>query len=675
MIVVPPPPPPSSSIGPAAVAAVLPLTDAPALLRSAPLGAILQGMIASNAPGALVVQTAQGQISLAVTLAGLKVGQPVTLTLQPGSGNSGQVLIQADRPATPGVATVSDLLPNIQSGAQPARPGAVVQATVIRAGAPPPGEAPLQNAPAPATGAAPASPPATGSASGAAVAPASLLPAPPGAAQTPAAVPSTGQPVAQPTVQPSGAASPAAANPQTPAAAAPPPSAAPTPPAAPLPQTPLASTPIGQAAPPPSQAATSAPNVTQPAAAPATAAPAPSATPTAPAPAGVAPAPSATTSAPPPPAVGPTVTSAATPPQAAPQAAPAARTDAAQTPGFLLGASNGDRVPVRVVALLPAGATAIPTAPAPAGTTVVTLATPLPTAASVATPGGSLASTPLAPGNFVGVVVGASANGSAIVQAGAGLMTLEGVSAPANSALVLAPATVRGQAPPPAPVNNAALAAALPGVAELINAADATGGPAQAAMQAILPRLGPQMAAGMVFFMRALRTGDLNEWLGKDARTAIERSGRASSVKKAAADLEQTARANERNAEWSSYPIPVGVGGQRVEPIRLFVRHAEEDGGQGGSKGGKEKPTRFLIDVTLSRLGRIQLDGLARLPKLDLVLRSEAPLNPALQQPLRRFFADVTSARGIQGEMNFQVAPPIDPTAAAPPKARPGIMV
>ena len=294
----------------------------------------------------------------------------------------------------------------------------------------------------------------------------------------------------------------------------------------------------------------------------------------------------------------------------------------------------------------------------------------------MATPGGSLASTPLAPGNFVGVVVGASANGSAIVQAGAGLMTLEGVSAPANSALILAPATVRGQAPPPpTPVNNAALAAALPGVTELINAANASGGPAQAAMQAILPRLGPQMAAGMVFFMRALRTGDLNEWLGKDARTAIERSGRASSVKKAAADLEQIARANERNAEWSSYPIPVGVGGQRVEPIRLFVRHAEEDGGQGGSKGGKEKPTRFLIDVTLSRLGRIQLDGLARLPKLDLVLRSEAPLNPAIQQPLRRFFADVTSARGIQGEMNFQVAPPIDPTAAAPPKARPGIMV
>ncbi|MFY7958990.1 MAG: hypothetical protein ACOVVK_02840 [Elsteraceae bacterium] len=334
------------------------------------------------------------------------------------------------------------------------------------------------------------------------------------------------------------------------------------------------------------------------------------------------------------------------------------------TPGFLLGASSGDRIPVRVVALLPG----VPPPPTTASAAQAPTPTPVSTAPN--------APPPLAPGHFIGSVVGASANGSAIVQAGVALITLEGVSAPANSAVILAPATLRAQpSPPMAAINNPALAAALPGVGELISAANATGGAAQAAMQAILPRLGPQMAAGMVFFMRALRTGELNEWLGKDARTAIERSGRASSVKKASAELEQISRANESGGEWSSYPIPIGVGGHRVEPIRLHVRQAEEDGEPGGSKGGKGKPTRFLIDVTLSRLGRLQLDGLARLPKLDLVLRSESPLDPAIQQPLRRFFADVTSARGIQGEMSFQVAPPIDPAAATPTKARPGIMV
>jgi hypothetical protein len=226
---------------------------------------------------------------------------------------------------------------------------------------------------------------------------------------------------------------------------------------------------------------------------------------------------------------------------------------------------------------------------------------------------------------------------------------------------------------PPA-LLNPTLSAVLPGVAELIGAANATGGAAQAAMQAIIPRLGPQMAANMIFFMRALRTGDLNDLLGKDARIAIERSGRASSVKKAAADLEQIARTNDTGNEWSVYPVPLGVGGQRIEPIRLYVRQAEDDA-SGQKSEGKAKPTRFLIDLDLTKLGRIQLDGLARLPKLELLVRSEAPLAASLQQPLKRLFADVTSARGIQGAMNFQVAPPIDPMVAAPTKSRSGIVV
>lgn len=674
MIVVPPPPPPSGNLGPAPVSAILPLTDAPSLLRSVPLGAILQGTVAANTPGALIVQTAQGQINLAVTLAGLKVGQSVTLTLQPGSGG-GQVLIQADRPPTPGATTVADLLPSIQGGAQPARPGAIVQATVIRAGDPP---APTP----PAAGAAPPALPSPAAPSQAAPVAASpspsiATPAPTGA--LPLASQAGGAITAQ-TAAPAASPSPAAAQPSQTAAVAvnQPPAPAGSAPSPPAPTgTPAATQPLtGQTAPlqnpgAPQQNTAAPPPIAPQAQPPGSASPAIVPTP----------APTQAASAGPTPSKAPATLSsgAAAQTSSPPQPVSALRAEAGTTPGFLLGANSGDRVPVRVVALLPGG-------PPPGATqTLATPATPPfapttpATTAGARTSGpttGSAIPTTLAPGNFIGVVVGASANGSAIVQAGAGLITLEGVAAPPNSALILAPAALRGQAATtPAPVANAALATALPGVNDLINAANATGGSAQAAMQAILPRLGPQMAAGMVFFMRAIRTGDLNEWLGKDARTAIERSGRASSVKKAAADLEQAARTNETSGEWSSYPIPMGVGGQRVEPIRLYVRQSDEDGDSGGSKGGKGKPTRFLIDVTLSRLGRIQLDGLARLPKLDLVLRSEAPLDPGVQQPLRRFFADVTSARGIQGEMSFQVAPPIDPTAATPARARPGIVV
>lgn len=691
MIVVPPPPPPSSSPGSATVAGVLSLGDAPTTLRGTPLGAIIQGTVASNAPGALVVQTGQGQLTLAVNLAGLKVGQAVTLTFQPGAGGA-QILIQPDRPPAPGSNTVADLLPNLLGAAQPARAGVVVQAVVIRAPAGSLGAVFTALPDAPVIPGAAAPSPISGGQSAAPLNAAPVNAAPVNAlifAQTPVSLAAESFPQAvAPT--PNAGVPPAPAIPGTPQANAGQLAAQSeflaAPPVAGLSPNPTTAQPAGvTAAAPPSggpQVVANSLAATRPSTELGTAAGAPTTI------AQVAGAPSTS-----PPLSSPllmTPPSTPAPTQALPIVSqtttapiPPLANDAV-TPSLLRSVSNGERVPLRVIATLPAGipsslAQAVPVPGAVPGAALGAAPGAAPpttgnAATAAASPPAAAAEALLAPGNFAVIVVGASANGSAIVRAGGALLTLEGVSAPVNSALVLGPATARGAAPPAARIDNAALAATLPGVAELITAANAAGGPAQAAMQAILPRLGPQMAAGMVFFMRALRTGDLGDWLGKDARTSIERSGRSSSVKKAAGDLERVARANE-NSEWSAYPIPVGIGGQRVEPIRLYVRHAEEDGENAGVRPDQVKPTRFLIDLNLSRLGRIQIDGLARLPKLDLVLRSETALNATLQQPLRRLFADVTSARGIQGDMSFQVAPPIDPTVATPKKARAGIMV
>ena len=659
MIVVPPPPPPSSNASATPVSALLPLGDAPPSLRATPLGAILQGQVVANAPGALVVQTVQGQLSLTVTLTGLRVGQNVTLTLQPG-GTSGQLLIQADRPPTQATAAISDVLPNLQSAAQALKPGTIVQSVVIQSlplttsetpPPPPSGAPPLAVAVTPNAAATP-SPPIVGAPNPQSTAlgqagislpsetPAS---APLQPAQQVAPLPGAVSLVAQPQSAPPSTAPQAGQTANSPLAAAP---------LLPGPQPVLVAPGTVQSVPAPSAPVQPGPATATTTAPPVAERGAPVQPPVQP-PIATAPA----TSFP-----SPSVISPATPPTLA---APPPGNAALGTPPALLGAHNGDRIPLRVISVIPAGAPL----PEPVGPTVA------PSLSSASTTTAPAATAPrLAAGNFIALVVGTSANGSAIVNAAGTLLTLQGLSAPVASAVVLSAATPKPPVTVPPALVNPTLSAVLPGVAELIGAANATGGAAQAAMQAIIPRLGPQMAANMIFFMRALRTGDLNDLLGKDARIAIERSGRASSVKKAAADLEQLARTNDSGNEWSVYPVPLGVGGQRIEPIRLYVRQAEDDA-SGQKSEGKAKPTRFLIDLDLTKLGRIQLDGLARLPKLELLVRSEAPLAASLQQPLKRLFADVTSARGIQGAMNFQVAPPIDPLVAAPTKSRSGIVV
>lgn len=660
MIVVPPPPPPSSNSSTTPVSALLPLGDAPPSLRATPIGAILQGQVVSNAPGALVVQTVQGQLSLAVTLTGLRVGHNITLTLQPG-GTNGQLLIQSDRPPSQATTAISDVLPKLQSAAQPLKPGTIVQSIVIQA--PPPVSSEALPPPPNLT-------------------PPSVTATNPAAPSSP---PITGAPNLQSTAfGQTGAALPSALAAGTPTTLQPALQAAPLPGATPLVPQPQAAQPFLTSSPQTSQTAGSPGASTPPLAGTQPLLVPPGTVQSAPAPSSAlvqAGSTAATTASPmverqasiPPALAPPAATASASSPIPSPisptaiptTAAPPSGNAAFGTPAVLLGAHNGDRIPLRVVSLIPAGAPL----PEPVGPTVTQSfsVSPTPTVSATTAPR-------LAAGNFVAVVVGTSANGSAIVNTGGTLLTLQGLSAPVASAVVLSAAAPKPPVTVPQTLANPTLSAVLPGVAELIGAANATGGAAQAAMQAIIPRLGPHMAANMIFFMRALRTGDLNDLLGKDARIAIERSGRANSVKRATADLEQIARANDSGNEWSVYPIPLGVGGQRIEPIRLYVRQAEDDA-SGQKSDGKAKPTRFLIDLDLTKLGRIQLDGLARLPKLELLVRSEAPLDPSLQQPLKRLFADVTSARGIQGAMNFQVAPPIDPMVAVPTKIRSGIVV
>jgi hypothetical protein len=194
-----------------------------------------------------------------------------------------------------------------------------------------------------------------------------------------------------------------------------------------------------------------------------------------------------------------------------------------------------------------------------------------------------------------------------------------------------------------------------------------------------MPQPGPALAAQMLFFMTALQRGDLRAWLGDAARGALERAGRGTTVSKLAGELKRAAddasapRSTAAAGEWRGQTIPLS-NGAAIQPIQLFVHRAnpDESGGEHDQTGGK--PTRFVLDLELSQLGRIQLDGFAQPPRFDLILRTSQPLSDAVRTDIRQLFADQMSARGLAGAVSFQVAPPIVPNAR-PPVPRPGILV
>ncbi|MBP2314114.1 hypothetical protein [Azospirillum soli] len=178
---------------------------------------------------------------------------------------------------------------------------------------------------------------------------------------------------------------------------------------------------------------------------------------------------------------------------------------------------------------------------------------------------------------------------------------------------------------------------------------------AQTLLNTIMPQPNRKLSAAMTFLLSAIKGGDARAWLGDDATSALKKGGRGDLL----SQLEQEFKSLQRQAseplpgDWRPYTLPM-MDSNGPKPIHLYVHpvNDEEDGGdkrEGGPKG-----SRFLLDLDLSRLGPMQLDGLVRPNRFDLILRSHTALPPEFRLDLIQIFADSIRAVGYTGGLSFQ---------------------
>lgn len=174
----------------------------------------------------------------------------------------------------------------------------------------------------------------------------------------------------------------------------------------------------------------------------------------------------------------------------------------------------------------------------------------------------------------------------------------------------------------------------------------------QTFVQAI-PRLGPTLANGILFFIAALRTSNIHNWLGKDATGALETAGRGDLLTQLGNDFAQLGRiaGEHQQSGWQTMLIPV-YDGEKLHQIRMFMRkhsrHNSDDG---------EAESRFVIETELSRLGLIQLDGLINKTQFDLVIRSRKELPEEIQGGIKAIFQDALVTAELGGSIKFQIKP------------------
>ncbi len=375
---------------------------------------------------------------------------------------------------------------------------------------------------------------------------------------------------------------------------------------------------------------------------------------------GTAPVPPAATPAPP--------GTASVAPGAAASATPGgAATGQASTPGTAPAAPRaaahpaGSRFPVRIVALRPPAEGAGPALPASPG------------AAATLTPGSVLAAT----------VTGATRAGQTIVQTPAGTMTLStSTPLPAGSTLTVEVAarpvfSAAPQAPALNPSEAMIVSRDWPVLREAVAALQRSD-PAAARQLThdVIPQPGVRLAAGILFLLAALRGGGVRGWLGDSVARALQRA-KPDVLSRLGDDFSGMERMAEEGAarEWRVVLIPLHTGAG-IEQIRLLLRrHGEPaEDTEEGAKGG----VRFILDVELSRMGRLQLDGLVRGGKarFDLMVRSARPLSAPMREDIRQIFHESTEATGTTGVIAFQSMPAdFVELRAAGDAGRPGVVV
>jgi hypothetical protein len=259
-----------------------------------------------------------------------------------------------------------------------------------------------------------------------------------------------------------------------------------------------------------------------------------------------------------------------------------------------------------------------------------------------------------------GTVAGTTPQGQPILATKQGMLALNvPASLPQGSTVTaaltdLARATQAAAPPggdPLAPMSERDWPALRLAMAALLNS-DPT---AARALQATMPQPNRKLTAALSFFMAAIQGGDARSWLGEDATSALEKSGRRDLLAQLEKDFETVKQqaAEPLPGDWRPYTLPM-MDANGVKPIHVYVHplKGDEEGGEGREKA---KPgSRFLIDVEMSRLGPMQLDGLVRPNHFDLILRSHAGLPPDLRVQLIQVFADSVRAVGYSGGLSFQ---------------------
>lgn len=167
------------------------------------------------------------------------------------------------------------------------------------------------------------------------------------------------------------------------------------------------------------------------------------------------------------------------------------------------------------------------------------------------------------------------------------------------------------------------------------------------------------LPAALLLFFAALRQNKANAWLGESAAESLDalaHEAGLAGVQTAWENKGFLANAFDHNlasqSQWQGIHVPYYT--DSLLQHFTFYLHRQADGESQAETEARSRAKRFLIEITFSRLGAVQLEGLSQPKKLTLILRTDAPLPEPLRQDLQTHFITHSQAVGLTGNLLFQ---------------------
>ncbi len=168
-----------------------------------------------------------------------------------------------------------------------------------------------------------------------------------------------------------------------------------------------------------------------------------------------------------------------------------------------------------------------------------------------------------------------------------------------------------------------------------------------------------QIGASALFFLAAMRGGDMQSWLGERAVEILKMTGKGELITRLGTEISSLARTSNDpiSQEWRMLTMPL-TWQDDIHKVTMHYRKEHDSGSDDNGQNSGSK-TRFVMDLNLSQIGKVQLDGLfignhEGVGRLDLILRTEQGFSEAIKMEMRGSYKNALDQTQFTGELSFQ---------------------